>query len=345
VTEVICAFVVGLNAETIAMAQTPPHAVSFAPNESWTSGPYYGSMGTFFADVDGDGRSDAIALNPSTVTVRRSNGTSFSRSEDWTHGPYSGTRGTFFADVTGDHWADAIVVNDDTVTVRRAGADCFIGCWNYGFRANEDWTSGPYYGSTLTTFADVTGDGRADAVVINGSIVTVRRSDGQRFLANETWATGFTPGEVGTYFFDVDYDGSADLIAVNRGSIIVRASSGSAFGPATDWTGNAWFPAQTPGLMDVAFAQFYWFGGSSAMIYVSNQTVNVFPTINAAGQSRYAGAVSTSTPFVAFGSPLDFTGGPYYGTLGTFFADVDGDGSADAIVVNTNNVTVRPARP
>jgi hypothetical protein len=43
----------------------------FRPNEDWTFGPYYGSRGTFFADVTGDGRADAIVVNNDTVTVRR----------------------------------------------------------------------------------------------------------------------------------------------------------------------------------------------------------------------------------------------------------------------------------
>ncbi len=99
----------------------PQYAVSgFSPNEDWTHGPYYGTRGTFFADVDGDGRADAIVVNDNTVTVRRSTGSGFGPNEDWTRGPYYGSRGTYFADVTGEGRADAIVVNDDTVVVRRS---------------------------------------------------------------------------------------------------------------------------------------------------------------------------------------------------------------------------------
>jgi hypothetical protein len=94
----------------------------FGPNEDWTDGPYYstGRLGTFFADVTGDGRADAIVVNADTVTVRRSTGSGFGPNEDWTGGPYYGSLGTFFADVTGDGRADAIVVNADKVTVRRS---------------------------------------------------------------------------------------------------------------------------------------------------------------------------------------------------------------------------------
>src|SRR5947209_11882705 len=81
--------------------------------EDWTGNPYYGSRGTFFADVDGDGRADAIVVNDDRITVRRSTGTGFGGYEDWTGNPYYGTRGTFFADVDSDGKSDAIVVNYD----------------------------------------------------------------------------------------------------------------------------------------------------------------------------------------------------------------------------------------
>jgi hypothetical protein len=54
------------------------------------------------------------------------------------------------------------------VTVRRSNGSSFL--------PNEDWTSGPYLGSRGIQFADVTGDGRADAIVVNDNRVTVRRS-------------------------------------------------------------------------------------------------------------------------------------------------------------------------
>lgn len=137
-------------------------------NEDWSHGPCYGSVGTFFADVDGDGRADCILVNSDTVTVRRSTGSDFGpgpqANEDWTHGPCYGSIGTFFADVDGDGKADIILVNSDTVTVRRSTGSDF----GPGPQANEDWTHGPYFGNKGNFFVDVTGDGRADAIVDNG---------------------------------------------------------------------------------------------------------------------------------------------------------------------------------
>jgi hypothetical protein len=45
------------------------------------------------------------------------------------------------------------------------------------FGRYRDWTGGPYYGSSYDTFfADVIGDGTADAIVVNYDTITVRRS-------------------------------------------------------------------------------------------------------------------------------------------------------------------------
>src|SRR5262245_49718337 len=83
-------------------------SAAFLPNEEdWTSGPYFCDRGTFFADVTGDGRADAVVVNNNKITVRRSDGFSFLPNEDWTTDAYFGDRGTFFADVDGDGRADA----------------------------------------------------------------------------------------------------------------------------------------------------------------------------------------------------------------------------------------------
>lgn len=47
-----------------------------------------------------------------------------------------------------------------------------------------------------TYFADVTGDGKADAIVVNTTGVTVRRSNGRTFLPNELWTVNAYYGDV-----------------------------------------------------------------------------------------------------------------------------------------------------
>jgi hypothetical protein len=233
-----------------------------------TTDPYFGANRTYYADVDGDGKADAIVSNEEGVFIRRSDGSKFGADERWTEIGYGGDKGTFFADVTGDGKADAIVVNTINsvgVTVRRSDGTKFL--------PNELWTDIGYAGEKGTFFADVDGDGKADAVVSNEWGVTVRRSDGTKFLPNEAWTEIGYGGDKGLFFADVTGDGKADAIVVNtinNVGVTVRRSDGTKFLPNELWT-------------DIGYA----------------------------------------------------------GEKGTFFADVDGDGKADAVVSNEWGVTVR----
>src|SRR5947209_21381 len=111
--------------QTSAMDALIAALSGFYPNEDWTHGAYYGSVGTYFADVDGDGRADAIVVNADKITVRRSTGAAFGTYESWTSDPFFGSRGTYFADVDGDGKVDAIVVSDTMVLVRRSTGSGF----------------------------------------------------------------------------------------------------------------------------------------------------------------------------------------------------------------------------
>jgi len=49
------------------------------------------AMGTQFADVTGERKASAIAINLSGITVRRSGEKHFERREEWSNRPYFGT--------------------------------------------------------------------------------------------------------------------------------------------------------------------------------------------------------------------------------------------------------------
>jgi hypothetical protein len=102
------------------VALATPSEAAFSANETWTSNPYFGNYDTQFTDVTGDGLADAVAINDTGITVRRSTGSLFSGNEAWTSGPYYGSNSTQLADVTGDGRADAIAINDTGITVRRS---------------------------------------------------------------------------------------------------------------------------------------------------------------------------------------------------------------------------------
>lgn len=281
-----------------------------SPYEEWTSGPYFGSKGSYFADVTGDGKADAIVVNAGRVTVRRSTGRSFGPNEAWTAGAFYGSKGTFFADVTGDGKADAIAVNTNKITVRRSTGS--------RFGPNEAWTTDPFFGSRGTFFVDLTGDGKADAIAVNDDTVLVRRSTGAGFGPVEDWTHGPFYGSRGTLFADVTGDGKADAIAINDNAVTIRRSTGNGFRGNEQWTQGPFF-----GSLGTYFADLTGDGKSDAI------------AIN------HGGMTVRSSTGTSFGSKsLTWSDGPFTGTKGTFFADTAGSGKKDLIAVHDESITV-----
>ena len=85
----------------------------------------------------------------------------------------------------------------------------------------------------------MTGDGKADAIVVQNTGMFVLASTGSQFAGPFTdWTGGAFYGNVNTLFIDVTGDGKADAVAVSSSGVWVRASNGTAFGKATNWTRN-----------------------------------------------------------------------------------------------------------
>lgn len=301
---------------------------SFGPAETWdnSSVPYFGSRGTSFADLDGDGKADWILVRDDCLWVRRSSGVGFGPMEQWTLEPFFGSRGTFFADVDGDGKADAIAVNDDGITVRRSTGSAF-GIY-------EKWTREPYYGSRGTFFADVDGDGKADAIVVNDDGITVRRSTGVDFGGYEKWTDEPYYGSILTSFADVDGDGKADAIVVNSDRITVRRSTGAAFGAYESWTNEPFYP---------------W----SASVHNSLWPAMFFVDVDGDGKADaiVANLMSADPVFVRRSTGLAFGQVEVWGSAvsgsACFLADVDGDGMADLIELHQSwpVILVRRAYP
>jgi Astacin (Peptidase family M12A)/FG-GAP-like repeat len=286
----------------------------FKDNENWTSGPYLGSRGNFFADVTGDGKADAIVSNrESGITVRRSSGTSFSPNERWTSSDFNGKKGTFFADVTGDGKADVIAININSTLVRRSTGNSFA--------AAETWSTNFLGAAKGTFFADVTGDGKADAIMVEVTGIKVFRSTGTGFSAGVEWTSNEYFGNVGTFFADVTGDGRADAIVVNDWGVTVRRSTGTSFSPNETWTNNPYL-----GSRGIFFADVTGDGRADAIV------------VNEAGvtirRSSGSGFLPNETG----------TSNPYLADKGIFFSDIKGSGRCAAIVVNNSNVVARPSQ-
>jgi hypothetical protein len=220
-------------------------------------------------------------------------------------------------------------------------------------------------------FADVTGDGRADAILVNSDHIVVRTSNGAGFPAStqSNWTAARWMGHKGTAFADATGDGKADAIGVDDDGIYVRPSNGSSFpSPSLKWTSGSWY-----GIHGTYFADVTGDGKADA-IGVDDDTTRVLPSngssfagpnqdfgpcIPKAGQQFFADVTGdgkadsitvTSDPArvqvcvstgSSFGSIADWTGNDWFGARATGVADVDGDGKADLIAVNSNAVLVR----
>jgi hypothetical protein len=301
---------------------------SFALARNWSTIPFYGTYGTFFGDVDGDGKADAIGVNDDHVWYRLSDGCYFGANQWLTNTPFRGELGTYFADVTGDGKVDPIANNGNGVIVRRSEDGKKVVWYRGGL-------------STNTTFADVNGDGKADAVESDGTSVYVMLSNGvDEFQGPRSWTFTLPPTYAtrGVYFADVDGDKRADAIYVNDDSIIVRRSVKDRllFGPEERWSDYPYYGQIMNTFVDMtgdrladAVAVSY-FG-----IAVRDSVRTAFRGLNANYEVTEGG-----TAIAKWGL---WTRDGFYGSRQTSFADVDGDWDADAIAVNDDGVWIRKA--
>jgi hypothetical protein len=249
--------------------------------------------------------------------------------------------------------ADAVAVGEDgVVAVGRSTGTRLLDA--------AGWTGAPFRVSHL---ADVTGDGRADAIDAGAGGVLVRRSTGRSFGEPEPWSA---PPVHGTLTFaDVTGDGRADAVAVGTAGIVVRRSLGDRLGPEERWSQSAVGGFGTTrvadvsgdGLADAVEVELggvtvvrrstglglgppeYWvpfFGpASTALADVTGDGVADAITAGPAGPILVQPSTGRS-----FAPPQVWTESPFAGTLATRFADVTGDRRADAIAITTEGAMV-----
>lgn len=188
------------------------------------------------------------------------------------------------------------------------------------FASSENWTSSAFYGDLGTAIADVSGDGKADAVAVKLGSVDVRRANSAStaFDTSTAWTSGAFYGDRGTRFADVDGDGDADALAINNDRIAVRLSNGSSFGAASSWTTGAFYGSRDTYVADVT-------GDKRAdAIAVNTDGILVRPSNGS-----------------SFNAATNWSNGAFYGDRATAFAELTGDGRADAIAVNNDRIAIR----
>ncbi|HEY2030073.1 MAG TPA: RHS repeat-associated core domain-containing protein [Myxococcales bacterium] len=322
-----------------------------------------------FADVDGDGRQDACIRMDYGLHCYLANGHGFSYSAGFETRIFTNAGANsednwstlHFADVTGDGKADACFRRDQGLQCCPSNGTTFD-CTNYpGFTTSYFANATGFDADNWKTlqFADVNGDGKADACLRRDSGMQCLLSTGTGFVYSAAYdttllanASGFDEDNWATIQFpDIDGDGKADLA--------VRLDTGIRF-----WlsTGNGFVdpPATSSPIFQNNMDQ----RGQGAFD-ADNWRNIVFVDVNGDGKADVCGRMdfgvqcylSTGSSFVysaawdsgAFGNNVNTHGIGAFDSDNVYsfrMADVNGDGRPDACirldsgltcVINTGN--------
>ncbi|HKE15955.1 MAG TPA: FG-GAP-like repeat-containing protein, partial [Kofleriaceae bacterium] len=191
------------------------------------------------ADVDGDGRLDAVHRrtdNTIWVALALASGDGFAAPSLWQSGlggAYAVDQ-AYYRDVDGDGRADLLFrKSNNTIWVGRSTGTSFA--------AAASWASpGGAFAPGQAQYGDVDGDGRADLVFRSGGSFLVSRSTGTGFGASAVWATIADTGTAGadqTRLVDLDGDGKSDLTfrRSSDNTVWVALATGSGFAAPARW--------------------------------------------------------------------------------------------------------------
>lgn len=221
----VAATALGLAAPAGAVHQWFESAKNWTGGEAFTGSDPWSQ--TFFADVNGDRKTDALAVKNDGIWVRYSDGCRFRSTKRLTSGPFVGTEQTAFGDVTGDKKADAIAVDRWEIRVRRSEDGAVVKTPTVGY---ANLSVRHYFEDVGGTTPALGPDGKADLIAHGPSNTSVRRSlGGGKFGPNEEWISGQFGGQLSTHFADVTGDKRADAIAVNYSGVMVRQADASRF--------------------------------------------------------------------------------------------------------------------
>jgi hypothetical protein len=194
-------------------------SISFASKVDSTTGS--GPYNLAIADIDGDGKPDAVVTNSNsnTISVLRntsiSGSISFASKVDSTTGssPYN----LAIADIDGDGKLDVVVTNFLGSTISVLHNTSIIGSISFAGKIDLTIGGGPYG----IAISDIDGDGKPDVVITNFSNNTISvfhntsTSGNVSFASKVDYATGGI--SYGIAIADIDGDGKPDVVAANNG--------------------------------------------------------------------------------------------------------------------------------
>ncbi|MFC5405165.1 FG-GAP-like repeat-containing protein [Cohnella soli] len=209
----------------------------------WRTGFGGSSLNQFVADVNGDGKDDAVTFNAGGIwQVALSNGSGFGAPTQWISGFGAGSQDQLLADVNGDGKPDAVAYFNSDVNGDSQAGDWYVALSNGGnFQAGTLWKSGAGYNATRRMLGDVNGDGKSDIVAffaaVSGGTWSAALSDGSSFGAFNVWRTNFGGASSNQFVADTNKDGKADAIVFSSdGNWFNALSTGTSFAPEAYWT-------------------------------------------------------------------------------------------------------------
>ncbi|TXD57029.1 hypothetical protein ES044_15940, partial [Polaribacter sp. IC066] len=284
-------------------------------NYLWVAGHGRGSSNQFLADVNGDGKADAVAFfgGSGDWYVSLSNGEEFEAYTLWRSGHGTGSSNQILADVNGDG-------KDDAAVFFNASGEWYVSLSSgTGFGGYSLWTSGHGTGSTNQFLADVNGDGKADAVAFADSVGewNVSLSNGSTFGGYALWTSGHGTGSTNQMLADVNGDGKADAVvfAENVGDWNVSVSNGTGFSGYSLWISGHGVGSANQFLGDVDAD-----GKADAVLFFDDN-------------NTWFVSLSNGTGFKADKRWLAAHG---IGSSNQFLGDVNGDGHSDAVIFYGN---------
>ena len=229
---------------TSAFAQVNPSNGAGFPSQSFNSsiGGWNASTKDYFADVNGDGKSDLVRIwqngTSAFAQVNPSNGKGFpSQSFNSSVGGWNASTKDYFADVNGDG-------RSDLVRIWQNGGNAFaqVNLSNgTGFPSQSFNSSvGGWNPAVEDHFSDVNGDGKSDLVRIyentgsGNAFAQINLSNGKGF-PEQIWNSsvgGWNPATIKNYFVDVNGDSRSDLVRIwqNGASAFAQVNLFNGFG-------------------------------------------------------------------------------------------------------------------